>query len=552
MRKPGWKGVQLEGKKGAFLLFLLLFGLIFLRFCTFGLQYYVQLDDYIQLHNQAAYYSAKSVILDMGLLSSRPLASVMDYFFWSHFWPCLMAAVALIAALFAASGLLLRSVWREYFGTGFIFLVVYTLLPLGMEGTYWLSASNRVAPSLFFTALAMWLFQRWCRQGKWGWLAGYFGAQLVSFCFYEQGLVLCVTGVLLVALLELRAHKRRALGGLLTFVNVGIYFAFTSAFAVTGGQLGSRLKLTLPWQEGWPAVFGRAAKQTWDAYFVGLYKTMFRGFRRGLGFLMEDFNLLWALAVAALCVLLFFWARRFTEEGKRTGLAMAVGFLMLLAPITLFFVLSDPSIALRNTVFSFCGLALMADALFGLCFRKIPGRNAAAGALCALFALGSAVCAVSELHDYRETYENDQRAAKAIVEALPDIREENISLRIGVLNLAADYLPEQNYKYHQHIHGATESPWALRGMLVERSGYRDWLYTAPLPPGMMYPPSDGSRRVSSFDFLVLYDPETGTAQEVWAERTGEEAYEIYDAAGTLLARTWEENGAGYLALAGNE
>ena len=85
-----------------------------------------------------------------------------------------MAAVALISAMYAASACLFRRVWGEYFGTGYLFLVVYALLPLGVEGTYWISASNRVVPSLFFVALAMYLFQKWCRTGRARWLPLYF------------------------------------------------------------------------------------------------------------------------------------------------------------------------------------------------------------------------------------------------------------------------------------------------------------------------------------------------------------------------------------------
>ena len=106
---------RLFQKERPWLVFALIFALVLLRFCYYGFTYYPQLDDYIQLHNQAAYYSAKAVILDMGLLSSRPLASVMDYFFWSHFWSFLMAAVALISAMYAASACLFRRVWGECF-----------------------------------------------------------------------------------------------------------------------------------------------------------------------------------------------------------------------------------------------------------------------------------------------------------------------------------------------------------------------------------------------------------------------------------------------------
>lgn len=497
------RGQKLLERERPRLLFLLVFALVFLRFCYYGLQYFPQLDDYIQLHNQAAYYTFAQVVLDMGLLASRPLASVLDVTLWSAFWPCLILAVALISGLYAASACLFRRVWGEYFGTGYVFLAVYALLPLGMEGTYWLSASNRVVPSLFFIALAMWLFQRWCAHGKWYVLALYFAAQLISFCFYEQGLVLSITGVLLVGILEFFRQKKRALFSLLTFVNVAVYFLFTSAFSTGAGQLGSRLKLTLPWQEGWGEVFSSAAGQTGSAFLWGGFKTLFRGFRRGLACIFAELNPLWLLLLVFFCILLFFCAKRFTSEGKRPLSALVVGFLMALAPITLFFVLSNPAIALRNTVFSFCGLALMLDALFNLIFGKIPAKNLIAGCLCAVFAFGASICAVSELHDYRETYFNDQRAAAAICAALNGGDGISAAARVGVLGLQSDYLSEQNFKYREHIHGATESVWGLTGLLVAVSDNPNFPYCTPLPTGR--------EDLSGFDLLLVYDHETGVA-----------------------------------------
>lgn len=496
-------------KERSWVLFFLLFALIFVRFCYYGLQYFPQLDDYIQMHNQAAYYTFSQVVLDMGLLSSRPLASTLDVTLWSAFWPCMILAVALLSALYAGSAVLFRRVWGAYFGTGYVFLVLYALLPLGMEGTYWVSASTRILPALFFISLAMWLFQRWCREGKRAMLGLYFVTQLVSFCFYEQGLVLSVTGVLLVGILEFKTQRRRSLFALLTFVNAAIYFVFTGFFSTSSGQLGSRLKLSLPWQAGWDGVLKSAGAQTGSAFLLGGWKTLTRGFRRGLECMLADFNWLWVLLVLGLCVLLFCFARRFTGEGSRAGTALAVGFLMALAPITLFFVLENPAIALRNTVFSFCGLALMADALYHLLFSKAAWKAALTGALCAGLALIFCVCSVSELHDYRDTYENDQRAGRAVIAALDGGRSVPLGTRVGVLNLMPDYLPEQNFKYHQHIHGATESVWAFTGLLSCESGNRDFPYCTPLPGDV----PEGA----DFDLLLWYNPETGTATEYTGE-----------------------------------
>ena len=535
-------------KERPWLVFALIFALVLLRFCYYGFTYYPQLDDYIQLHNQSAYYSAKAVILDMGLLSSRPLASVMDYFFWSNFWPFLMAAVALISAMYAASACLFRRVWGEYFGTGYLFLVVYALLPLGMEGTYWISASNRVVPSLFFVALAMYLFQKWCRTGKVLWLPLYFVTQLISFCFYEQGLVLSVTGVLLVGIIEFfRGNRSRSLFSLLTFVNAGVYFAFTGYFSTSTGQLGSRLRLTLPWQEGWDKVFLSAAGQTGESFLIGGYKTLVDGFRRGLACIAEDFSLLWVLVLAALCAALFLFARRFTAERPAGEAALPgrwallVGFLMALAPVTLFFVLSSPSVALRNTVFSFCGIALFLDAAWSMLLTRCPARGLITGAVCAVCAAVFSVAAVSELHDYRATTQADQRAARAITAAV-----EGDEGAIAVLNLEPNYLSEQNFLYHEHIHGATESAWALAGLLSWAADTPAFPAATPVPMGGRYTGS-----LTEFGALLWYDHKTGTVQSVMAVPAGEGVYEIQTAGGDTLAAAQEENGAGRLVPAGS-
>lgn len=535
-------------KERPWLVFALIFALVLLRFCYYGFTYYPQLDDYIQLHNQSAYYSAKAVILDMGLLSSRPLASVMDYFFWSHFWSFLMAAVALISAMYAASACLFRRVWGEYFGTGYLFLVVYALLPLGMEGTYWISASNRVVPSLFFVALAMYLFQKWCRTGKVLWLPLYFVAQLISFCFYEQGLVLSVTGVLLVGIIEFfRGNRSRSLFSLLTFVNAGVYFAFTGYFSTSTGQLGSRLRLTLPWQEGWDKVFLSAAGQTGESFLIGGYKTLVDGFRRGLACIAEDFSLLWVLVLVLLCAALFLFARRFTAERPAGEAALPrrwallVGFLMALAPVTLFFVLSSPSVALRNTVFSFCGIALFLDAAWSMLLTRCPARGLITGAVCAVCAAVFSVAAVSELHDYRATTQADQRAARAITAAV-----EGDEGAIAVLNLEPNYLSEQNFLYHEHIHGATESAWALAGLLSWAADTPAFPAATPVPMGGRYTGS-----LTEFGALLWYDHKTGTVQSVMAVPAGEGVYEIQTAGGDTLAAAQEENGAGRLVPAGS-
>lgn len=491
-------------KERSWLIFLLIFGLIFLRFCYFGLTYFPQLDDYIQLHNYSTYFSFQQVVLDMDLLTARPLAALGDYFVWGSFWGAMLGGVALLSAMYAASAVLFRAVWRKYFGTGYLFLVLYTLLPLGMEGSYWVSASNRVIPSLLLTALSMWLFQRWCVDRKWPMVALWFVTQLLSFGFYEQGLVLSVTGTFLVALLEFRVELKRALFSLLTFVNVGLYFLITKSFDTGYNLMIGRMKLTLPWHAGWDEVFMSAGKQVGASFVKGGWNTLFTGLRRGLETIFSDFNFLWVLLLLALCALLFLAARKYTGEGTRTPAGLVVGFLFALAPVTIFFILANPAFGLRNTVFSFCGVALMADSLWGLLTRKLSRSGILTGGVCAALALVFCVAAVSELADYRQTYRDDQRAATAVSAALNNGVDVPLGTKVAVVGLQGSYLAEQNFAYREHIHGATESDWAFTGLLACVSGNPGFPYTTPIPN------AEGVD-LSRYGIVLYYDHQTGTA-----------------------------------------
>ena len=515
--------------------FFLLFGLIFVRFCCYGLTYFPQLDDYIQLHNYTAYHpDVWDFIRRLGLLAARPAAGLLDIFFWGRLWPALIVGCALIAGLYAASAVLFRRVWSKYFPVGWPFLVLYALLPLGLEGTYWLSAANRVVPSLFFVSLTMVLFQQWCKRGQKRFLAAYFLVQLLSMSFYEQGLVLAVTGVLLIALLELR-EGRRPLWALLTFVNAGVYFAFTSAFA-DSALYADRTSVVLPWQDGWWGwVFLPVLRQIRDAFVKGGIRTAIKGFCRGAGLIAAEGHWLWLVLVLALCAGLFLLAReeRFDRSRGREVLpALIAGFLMSLAPVTIFFVLANPWFSLRGTVASFCGLALMGDAVTGWLLSRLKDGETVAAGLCGALALVFCVAAVSELHDYRAAWEADQAVMAAILEGTNSGASLPSEGEILILGVEPCYLEEQNFYFHEHIHGVTESRWALTGGLQCVSGRGDFPYVTPLPAAVNAQTFRGMDCAS----LWLYEPDRQTVRAVTARPAADGSYDLLAGDGSMAGR----------------
>ncbi len=85
----------------------------------------------------------------------------------------------------------------------------------------------------------------------------------------------------------------------------------------------------------------------------------------------------------------------------------------------------------------------------------------------------------------------------------------SIKGRVALLGVMPNYLPDQNYYYHEHIHGVTESDWALSGALYAYSGGK-------LDPAARFVPLYGdaaeqvlSGEIGGFDEIYIYDSDTG-------------------------------------------
>ncbi|SHH85956.1 hypothetical protein SAMN02745823_01230 [Sporobacter termitidis DSM 10068] len=529
------------------LIFLLIFSFVLIRFCYYGFHYNYQLDDYIQYHNYTVgTQNPLKLMTSLGLWGNRPLAWLADLLVWSRFFPVMILGAAPVSALFAASACLFRWVFARHFGTSYLFCAVYALLPLGFEGTYWMSAATRIVAGLFFTALTLYEFEKWCESGKVLRLVLFIVCQLLSCGFYEQVLILSVVAVLLLAALNLKPNRRRALCGLAAIVNAGIYFVFVAYFShntIFSGR-GDLIRPTSGYY--WHTVFPDVLRQVKHAFLGGGYYTLVKGLGRGVQLLLADLNFLYIAVLLVLAVLLFLFMKASKSQAKNPVTGLIAGLLLTLAPVSIFFLLANSWLSLRGTVASFCGLALIADILFTLLFGRRKAFHLISAGAAAVFAVVCCVASVSELHDYRETTRQDLQFVQLLDDALTSDGLMRKELRVGILNLEATYLEDQNYYYHEHIHGVTESGWSLHGALESTAGYFiPDLETLPQKP--MYAPWDsGAKQLNSFSALYLYSG--GGLIRVAAIPAGAGRYDIFTADGRLAGHAWEEDRYGYLSL----
>ena len=166
----------------------------------------------------------------------------------------------------------------------------------------------------------------------------------------------------------------------------------------------------------------------------------------------------------------------------------------------------------------------------------------------ALLALVFWTAGASEVRDYRAAWEADQQVGEAVVEVLkedfPEPWANGDTRRIGILNILPTYLEEQNYYYHEHIHGCTESSWAFQGLLTCLGGEGTWNVTPlPLEP-VYYHWNQTTNRPETFDVLYWYDGETIFPIEL--TETGEHCFQVLNGEGELMGEIWEDwDGKGY-------
>ena len=161
-------------------------------------------------------------------------------------------------------------------------------------------------------------------------------------------------------------------------------------------------------------------------------------------------------------------------------------------------------------------------------------------------ALVFCVAGASEVRDYRDTYENDQKVAGLILDTVSADQGH-----VGILGIEPSALPDQNFFWHEHIHGCTESSWALSGLLASRAGGGAPDVT-PLPTDPIYERwNQAANRPEGFDTLYWYDPAgEGALVPVTLSQTGEHDFDVLLPDGQLLGTVWEEaDGLGYFRLA---
>lgn len=418
-----------------------------LRFSYLGFKYTPYLDDYIQYRLYPSTDSPWQTVLagGVGVLYTRPLAGLADFFVWSRFEESLGAAVLLISLMHGLSAIFFREAFQKIgIPLGEAFLVFYAFFPLNTEGTYWLSAATRIVPSLLLTSAALLSLVK----GKTLLFALF---NFLSLWFYEQTALLSLA-LGIIFCFSLRQPKK-ALIPVLGFALTAVFYLIFGFRGDNAQRLSAIAAAKLPYN-----TFS-VLKDFFYALFVVSSRLISNGFQRGIIRIFSDREFVW-FGLLGLCAVLFLWLDSVqTVDLKRRRLWLCVA--LTLIPLIPFFVTDGNALSLRNTVPSALGIAIAFDALIPSIFKRLTP------AFCLLILLVFAVCGVSEVCDYECTAQKDLALAEEITAKLPP-DAEYAKIRIS----SPDYYP-QNAPFGDHIKSMTASDWGTNGIVRTLSGNKD-------------------------------------------------------------------------------
>ncbi len=422
------------------MLFLVVLLAVF-RFSYFEFQYIPYLDDYIQYSFYPSYPNPWRNILTggAGVLFTRPLAGLLDFFVWSRFYDNLGVIVFVISVLYGFSGVFFYKAFKKCgIMAGPVFFAIFLFLPSNIEGTYWISASTRIVVSMFLISAALFA----ATNGR---TVIFLFLNFLSMWFYEQTAILAFFAAALVGLQKKSPQILVAAVTSLVLVTV-----FYTRF---GGMGDNADRLDLSGINDIPKNVLQTTREFLSVLGKVNFKISTKGFVRGFSIIAREFSILWISALALQCVGFLNLSQGSEPGAGKTKKHLFAGAVLAVVPLIPFFITQGVGFNLRNIVPCLLGLGLLADSLAQLLFKKYTALAAAVLIFC------FSVSAVSEVRDYNFTARRDSELASKIAQqVLPDTKS------VGVRITTPKYY-EQNVPYKDHIMSMTGSDWGITGVV---------------------------------------------------------------------------------------
>ncbi|MDR0930392.1 MAG: glucosyltransferase domain-containing protein [Clostridiales bacterium] len=314
-------------------------------------------------------YMGDAPIITPEKIAIRPLAALVDVFVLiplrNHLWiPSLF--LTLLLALTAI--MLVKILRKNKVYVGGLFLIILTIFPLTIEGTYWLCAAMRIIISLFLVTSSAWFIVKWSQSDKVWWLIPSLICAIASVFFYETFLPVMI--IFLMYLVWQTNGKtlawQRILAYSIPLIATALFLAWytnhtnSAEISTRGGFIkGDIIGHTIDVLFALRSVFVTVGKNiVWQGFIT---------------FMRQGYYVFYIITAIASAALGYFSALYMRQRGK--GLrGIIVAIILIGAGLSMPFVLELIRMPTRMVYSAFFGIALLIDVVLGWVLHGKVGR----------------------------------------------------------------------------------------------------------------------------------------------------------------------------------
>ncbi|MCL2016598.1 MAG: hypothetical protein FWG68_10170 [Defluviitaleaceae bacterium] len=486
----------------------------------FGFGYVVISDDWFAYALLSTYTdNIAHAISFYGLYGFRPLAGILDLLLIAPLWPNLAPALLVITIMRFLFILLLDNVLtRCDIAWGRAATIFFAFFPTLTEAAYWLNASTRIVSAGFFAMLGVYAMFNYIDKTSQShrtqfyiydkynssidahknvWLAVALFSGLVAQAFYEQGILFAFT-ITLGALLLRRHDIKSRLLYVWPFANLAIISAYYFWVSISDvGHLTGRTTLNLN-------IFGR---------FISVITTISWAFIReqaptvintatwGIGLLLSQHTIL-TIILAILSVILAFFVVHSPLTPTNKALSAAAAAVLAICTLTIYFILEDNWVWVRNFYFALIGLAIFAEMLARLLLGNIPQKKPKVMQTVVIL-LATPIIFVSlagftlEIISFRAVQNSDTQIVLNVLEKMDEWEiAENSEITVGLFAPPIAHEPQITPR----ITSLSGVDWAINAHIRGIIGSREHPWLQPIANGEQL-----NLSTLNVDFLITLD-----------------------------------------------
>ncbi len=458
--------------------------IMILRVFFFGIHYFNYLDDY---NTYGVFYRRNddilnNIVLWYGLYTFRPIAFLSDAYITQWFWPIMWVILLFYTIMHFLTVFLFSQIMKKSnISFGVFGVIIIALTPLLFEAVYWVGASTRLVPGMFFSILSVYCLMIHLDHSK-GifnsfdsniYLILYTVFNFISTGFYEQIVVFNLVFTCLIIFFNYYRIRYKfkyiIMVPIISTIFIGLYYIILAPY----GKVQSRGQIATN-------IFYQLKHVT--LYIGNLlirvnYDITKNGFFSGIHLIKTIPQIIILILVITYTLIVFIGLIKdkiniTIESDYNDILILIFGIILSVVPFMPFYILKQSFMYPRAVYPSIFGIAIVLDSILNIILtrqRKHILNTGLRSIISVIFIIPFFIVTVAQVNDFKQIEITDN---KIMSNFLTEFKKSGYSEKDNVILLNTKYLYSKTY--NNRLENVTSSDWAMLGKV--NSDTRDFYF----------------------------------------------------------------------------